>query len=136
MKRDDDLLRCILMEAEQTSEAFQEAFTFLSATDEDNKRSHHLKLLQDASFIVVIDEQRFFDIGFPENAGRSYYKSYTYRLTNAGHDYLVAIRSDTIWKKTKDSAAQVGGMTLGMMRDLAIAYAKQELKGKLGIDLA
>ena len=58
-----------------------------------------------------------------------------YRMTNAGHDYLDAIRSDTIWKKTKDGAAELGGVTLGMMRDIAIGYLKQEAATKLGISL-
>ena len=57
-----------------------------------------------------------------------------YRMTNQGHDYLEAIRSDTVWNKTKQGAAEVGGMTLGMMKDLAIAYFKQEVAGKLGIN--
>ena len=55
-------------------------------------------------------------------------------MTNQGHDYLEAIRSDTVWNKTKQGAAEVGGMTLGMMKDLAIAYFKQEVAGKLGIN--
>ena len=46
----------------------------------------------------------------------------TYRLTNQGHDYIEAIKSDTVWQKTKDGASQVGGATLGMMKDIAISY--------------
>ncbi len=69
-------------------------------------------------------------IGFlsSENAG-------VRRLTNAGHEYIEAIRSDTVWTKTKEATAAVGGMTLGMMRDVAIAYLKQEVSEKLGVKL-
>ena len=41
-----------------------------------------------------------------------------FRMTNQGHDYLDAIRSDTIWAKTKTGAAELGGTTLGMMMQL------------------
>lgn len=56
-------------------------------------------------------------------------------MTNQGHDYLAAIRSDTMWNKTKEGAAAIGGVTIGMMKDIAIGYVKQEAKEKLGLDL-
>ena len=59
----------------------------------------------------------------------------SYRITSVGYDYLDAIRSDTIWQRTKTGAAEVGGMSLGMMRDLALAYLKEEVSAKLGVAL-
>lgn len=56
-------------------------------------------------------------------------------MTNQGHDYLAAVRSDTIWNKTKGAANQLGGATLGVMKDIAVAYVKQEAKEKLGLSL-
>ncbi|WP_263626499.1 DUF2513 domain-containing protein [Xinfangfangia pollutisoli] len=56
-------------------------------------------------------------------------------MTAKGHDFLDAIRNDTVWNKAKSGAAAVGGMTLGMLKDLAVAYLKQETAAKLGISL-
>ena len=59
-----------------------------------------------------------------------------FRIKNAGHDYLDAIRDEDIWKKTKDGASKVGGVTLGIFKDIAIAYVKQAVTEKLGINLS
>ncbi|MEX3316480.1 DUF2513 domain-containing protein [Sulfitobacter sp. PS-8MA] len=56
-------------------------------------------------------------------------------ITYKGHDYLDAIRSDTVWDKTTAGVAKVGGMSLDMIKELAIAYMKQEAAEKLGIKL-
>jgi hypothetical protein len=44
------------------------------------------------------------------------------RLTNAGHDFLEASRSDTIWNKFKQSVEKVGG-------SISIPVAIELLKG-------
>ena len=80
------------------------------------KAIHHVELLVDAGLVARIHKQ-------------------TFRLTNSGHDYIEAIRNDTSWAKIKDGAAKAGGATLEMMKDLAIAYLKQEASQKLGIQL-
>ncbi len=88
----------------------------IGASSEQRTREYHIKLLCDAGFMTQVSDSG-------------------YRMTNQGHDYLDAVRSDTVWNKTKEGAAKVGGMSLGMMKDLALAYVKQEAKEKLGIDL-
>ena len=80
------------------------------------KRHQHAELLCDAGFLLAVREG-------------------VYRMTNQGHDYLAVVRSDTIWKKTKSASAELGGVTLGIMKDMAVAYLKQEAKQKLGLDL-
>jgi hypothetical protein len=118
VKRDDDLLRSLLLEIE-TSES--EIF-LISLHDqspmEERRRKYHADLLCDAGLLL--------------SSGRS---NDVFRLTNDGHDYIAAIRSNKAWEKTKEGAAKVGGMTLGMMKDLALAYVKQEASEKLGIQL-
>ncbi|UWR40656.1 DUF2513 domain-containing protein [Phaeobacter inhibens] len=116
MKRNDDLLRELLFEFEADTGGLLHFRKFLSMPQEKIERNYHVSLLSDAGLVTQVSETGF-------------------RLTNMGHDYIEAIRSDTVWQKTKDGAAQVGGMTLGMMRDLAFAYLKQEAKEKLGISL-
>ncbi len=116
MKRNDDLFRELLFEFESEPSGFLVKTVANNAPQDVNERNHHIDLLSDAGFVVLVPRRG-------------------YRLTNDGHDYLQAIRSDTIWAKTKQGAAEVGGMTLGMMKDLAIAYVKKEASEKLGITL-
>jgi RIO-like serine/threonine protein kinase len=113
VKRDPDLSRKILFELE-ASDRWQ--FVIDTEGEESKEREYHLELLKDEGLLVSVGK-------------------YTYRMTSKGHDYLDAIRSDTVWNKTKEGAAKVGGMTLGMMKDLAIAYVKQEAAEKLGVKL-
>ena len=58
-----------------------------------------------------------------------------FRITNQGHDHLAAIRDEGVWKKAKGAASGLGGVTLGVMKDLAIGYLKQESSQRLGITL-
>jgi hypothetical protein len=116
MKRDDDFIRQFLLEAEESKFPYLMAPLVLSPAPDDLKRHQHAELLVDAGMFQ------------PVNKG-------VYRMTNNGHDYLNAIRDDTVWNKTKDGAAQFGGVTLGIMKDMAVAYLKQEISGKLGISL-
>ena len=88
----------------------------LGASEEEQREGYHVLLL--------------IDMGFATEVGRG-----TFRLTSLGHDYISAVRSDTVWKKTKDGANKIGGATLGIMKDLAVAYLKQEAASKLGITL-
>jgi len=117
VKRDKDLIRELLFQCEQAEEWLHmlEGDT-LGASLEERRRGYHVELMMDEGLLA------------PVGAG-------TYRVTSFGHDYLDAIRSDTVWTKTKAGAAQVGGMTLGMIKELAVAYVKQEAAEKLGIKL-
>lgn len=115
MKRDDDYIRELLLEAEESARANILATTYMNADEDTLKRFMHAKWLADAG--LFLEE-----------------KKGVFRITNQGHDYLAAIRSDTVWNKTKESAQVVGGVTLGMMKEIAVGYARQEL-AKLGIPL-
>lgn len=111
MKRNDDLIRDLLFEAEASHDALFGPFD-----DEDEKGYAHAILLCDAGFFHEVDSGIF-------------------RLTNQGHDYLAAIRDDGIWQKTKEAASSAGGVGLGVMKDIALAYVKQELSTRLGMAL-
>ncbi|TQM92382.1 DUF2513 domain-containing protein [Roseinatronobacter monicus] len=115
MTRDDDFIREMLFEAEQLQEPYLVMPICLSPSEEELKRYMHGKWLSDAGLFLEVNDGVF-------------------RITNQGHDYLAAIRSDTVWDKTKDSAQKAGGVTLGLMKEIAVGYARQELT-KLGIPL-
>ena len=119
-KRDLEVVRQLLFRAElvplETEEGV-DGYVSLSKEVSDDE-AYHLLLMKDAGLIE----------GAHVNHG-------VFRITNSGHDYLDAIRDESIWNKAKDGAAKVGGMTLGMIKDLAIAYLKQEAAEKLGIQI-
>ncbi len=52
------------------------------------------------------------------------------RIKNSGHDFLQAVREDTIWEQVKEKVmVPAGSWTL----QLAVEYAKHLLKERLGI---
>jgi Hypothetical protein (DUF2513) len=115
-KRDDEYLRQLLFKFEESDE-----YNFLiggvSGQNADElKEEYHVHLACDAGIMCQQGDVMF-------------------RLTSQGHDYIASIRSETIWKKTMDGAASIGGASLGVMKDLALVYVKQELKERLGVDL-
>ena len=117
MKRDDDLIRDLLFKYEDQADwLLMMPGDTLDASENARRERYHVLLMADEGFVTEV--------------GRG-----TFRLTSQGHDYISAIRSDNVWAKTKDGAAKVGGVTLGVMKDLAIAYVKREVAQKLGIEL-
>ena len=118
MTRDDDYLRDLLIGFEEHEGGLFDVYWNNDGDEEDDKRYFHTKLLADAGFIKSVNSSKV-----------------TYRITNDGHDYLAAVRDEGVWKKTKEGAAKMGGASLGIMKDIAIAYLKTEAKEKLGITL-
>jgi len=116
MKRDNDFIRELLFEMEAQDDLVMVAPLFMGASEEETKRHHHAQLLCDA--------------GLFQKEGNG-----TYRMTNQGYDYLESIRSPKVWEKAKAGASAIGGATLGIMGELALAYLKQEARDTLGIDL-
>ena len=112
MKRDDDLIRDLLIEMETSEE-----WLFVVDCDEgDQKREYHLKLLGDVGLIL--------------------FEGYSYRMTALGHDYLAAIRDEGLWQKTKDTVSETGGnATLEIVKALAIGFLKKKIAQHTDIDL-
>ena len=115
MKRNDDMLRELLLAAEASEKAAIVIAPHQQSPILERQRHFHALLLCDAGYM----EQTSKDV---------------FRLTAQGYDFLDAIRSETRWKKTKEAAEDAGGMALGMMKDLALAYLKQEAAKRLGIE--
>jgi hypothetical protein len=89
---------------------------YQAAPPEERRKQYHVLLLIDEGLAVQVGDG-------------------TFRLTSQGHDYIDAIRSDNVWKKTKDAASIVGGAGLSVLRELAVAYLKEEVGNRLGITL-
>lgn len=118
MKRDDDLIRLMMFEVEAADDwrLLEAGVIQTSLSPEENRRAYHAILLCDAGLFAQVERG-------------------VYRLTSTGHDYISAVRDDTIWKKTKGAASLVGGASLQLMGSIATGYIKQELT-KLGIPLS
>jgi len=90
----------------------------LGEEEEEQKKHYHAKLLCDAGFFCSINKEGL------------------YRITNQGHDYIDAIRDDGIWQKTKKAVAETGGSaTLEIIKSVAMAFAKEEIRKHTGLDI-
>ena len=115
MKRSWDTIREILFKSEELepgrslrSDDFGE-----SRTDEI---AYHVRLLEESGLIKVSIVEYCGDAGIHFDLER---------LTWVGHDFLDAIRNETIWKKTKTAIAEKGGsMTFDIIKAVAITLAK------------
>lgn len=114
MRRDDDLIRSILIEMQDDPQPFKVYGISMNPTPEQVRVFFHVMLLVDAGLLAPLD-----------GAG----PKRLYRITNAGHDFLAAVRDDTIWAKMKDAAAASGGAGLGILRELGVGYIKAKLAG-------
>lgn len=118
MKRDDDFIRSLLLKMEESEDSDYVAALTLDSSPEEEREYFHLQLLSDAGYVLETGR----------NGG-------VFRLTNQGCDYLNTIRDSEIWNKTKTVAKGVGGGTFDIIKDIATALIKAELKARLGLDL-
>lgn len=118
MKRDMELIRSLLAEIESTPAGgwYDTESSSLSADIET--LGEHLLLLEEAGYIRSVDQDR---------SGHATCRG----LTWAGHEFLAALRSDTIWQKCKamlrEKALSVAGVPLQVIQELCVAVARSEL---------
>jgi len=115
MKRDLELIKLLLREEEG-----EEPKPDLSPYTEE-QILYHLDLMEEAGLVVGT-------IGRGGN-GEVYTVSID-RLTNLGHDFLDASRSDTVWLKFKQALLKVGG---GISMPVAVELMKTLVKKELGL---
>ncbi|WP_026354001.1 DUF2513 domain-containing protein [Woodsholea maritima] len=124
MKRDDDLIRRILLEVEKSIDEGSPPLMEIQGVSKE-EFSGHTRLLVDAGFV----EASVYEV----LSGPSPFA--IKRLTWRGHEFLDSTRSPDIWNKTKKGAEKIGGLGLDLMLDLSKAYAKDLIAEKLGIQL-
>lgn len=117
MKRDPDLLREMLLEAEKKPGDRIEAF--YSGPDYPTAMGH-LRLLIDAGYMTEVKSDRGTTFGW--------------RITSAGHDFLDSVRDPEIWQQTKKGASDLGSWTLKMLGEIATGYIKMKAQS-LGIPM-
>ncbi len=120
MKRDMDLIRKILLKVEGISD--NQPGGLLVSVDgyDDHVFARHVELIKEAGLV---------EAQVLRASGAGAVKAQVNRLTWDGYDFLDAIRSDSIWDKTKAGVAQtVGSAPLEVLKALAISLIKTALE--------
>ena len=119
MKRDFDLIRTILKEIEATPTG-----KFINQMEcegfDPDVVSAHLVLLEEAGLIEAAVLKM--------SSGHSRVK--VSKLTWEGHDFLDAIKDDTLWAKAKKNVIGPAG---GIAFSVLLEWAKAEGKSRLGL---
>lgn len=117
MRRDDELIRRLMLRLEDMPPGITTLGGELSDVEPDSaKLAEHLQLLIDHNFIEGRNSG-----GLMPGADAFV----VVRITAGGHDFINALRNDTVWRKTKDKVASVGGsVSLGTLTEVASAVAK------------
>jgi len=114
MQRDPDILRKVLLEVEGLDGDQPVAYSS-QLDDDDPAFVYHLALLVEEGYVkgrIDGDDQ---DV-------------WAWRLTWTGHDLLDAIRSETIWSKTKARVSKTAGtVSIGALKAVAESVAKEML---------
>jgi len=116
MKRDIDYFRELISEFVDSEESSFSTHRTMGMSQNDERRNYHIDLLSDAGLIVFLSED-----------------GDTFRVTNDGQDFVDAIRNDTTWNKTKSIAQEAGGMTVSLLRDIAVALIKEKAAEVIGV---
>ncbi|WP_404403835.1 DUF2513 domain-containing protein [Jeotgalibacillus malaysiensis] len=117
MERNVELLKKILLYIELDQQPDKLKYNITIDNYDSKVISYHIKLLVEAGFLEGKD------LGF------DIYLWGAKSLTNSGHDFLDAIRNDTIWNKTQDEIKRQGmnlkNIPLDMVKALMIQVGKQ-----------
>ena len=110
---------------------------FHQPSEEEQKREYHVGLLRDNQFVAFKNERlEPYGKGGTSLQGRRQIRSLEVTATNSGHDFLEAIRDNTIWNSTKTAVAEIGGgATLDIIKRLAIGLLKTKIEKHTGIAL-
>ncbi len=128
MKRDMDLIRQLLLRLEAMDIRPRNSISPLTAQDipvdgyTEDEIAYHLDLIIEARLIENHNGQPAIGITFT-------------RLSWEGHDFLDSIRSLDVWQKTKSDAAAAGGFTVDLLKSLALAIVKSQIKTHTGLEI-
>ncbi|MBT1166725.1 DUF2513 domain-containing protein [Bifidobacterium simiarum] len=118
MRRDLDLVRTILKTCADSTQPAS-ASAFVDDAHPFPLVAYHAKIMQDAGLI----EARLI-----RASDGNIVQADILSLTWEGNDFLDAVRSDTIWSKTKQKiATTVGSVAFELVKTVAIGFASQAL---------
>jgi hypothetical protein len=125
MKRNWDTVRELLTKLEECTLPTDMLQLASFPMDRAAEISYHMELLIEAGLV---------DGEMAKTLGAGPYDFFAGRLTWHGHEFLDAIRNDTIWQKTKKTFASKGlSMTFDLVKSVASDIAAGLLKSSIGI---
>ena len=97
MKRDWDVIRAVLLEVQNMTQAERNQSSYAAEDDDDDAQARHAFLLYDAGFLsgVSADDMSGRELISPD-------------LTWSGHELLASIESRPVWKRVKQMAKEKG----------------------------
>jgi hypothetical protein len=120
MKRNWDTIREILILLEEKADEDYALRLSKFPKDRNSEISYHVELLIEAGLIYG---------EMSKTIGSEVHDFIITRLTWQGHELLDAIKSDTIWNKTKESFISKGlSMTFDLVKSVAVKIASDYLK--------
>lgn len=122
MKRDMDLIRDILKVIE-SKKPFETTRDLIIDGHNMQEVAYHCELLYDGGYIK---EYRAVSVDNYNGVAAYWVRD----LTWEGHDFLEAIRQDTIWNKTKTTIIEKGlAITVGTVKTIATAFITAASEG-------
>ena len=121
MKRDMDLIRRLMLDIEKEPAGTQTSGDeLLREGDDQAVVAEHLKLL--------IEQELINGKGYQTLSSLDAAHILIFSITWQGHEFLDAVRNDTVWKKTKDKVASVGGTaSVEILTQIAAGFLRQML---------
>lgn len=118
MKRDWDFIRDLLTDIEAGTDLKKKYV----GTAEQEKFLYHARLLAESGYIERIEAKQNFSGEWTYSSSKPY-------LSEAGHDLLETIRSQTVWEKIKQGAKDKG---IELTTESVKALGAWALKAMLG----
>ena len=119
MKRDFDLIRLILLDAEVNSAPGKSFYTPKIEGYEFKDINYNIKLMSDAGLVDV------FHNSYKPDGDDYLIKSLTY----AGHDFIDKIRNETVWNKVKKTLLEkIGTLTIEGIKIISESVIKSLLE--------
>lgn len=122
MKRDWEIIRAILLKLEDAPTANTNLTPEKVSEFPAQEVAYNMRLLDQAGYV----KGKFLESKSGDGAIAA---AIVLHMTNAGHELLDTIRSDTVWEKTKDTFKSKG---LEMTFDLVLAVGKRIMEAMLG----
>ncbi len=125
MQRDMNLIRRLLLSIEAEASTI---YRFDMDGVDDVEKWYHVSLLTEAGFIKGVTVRWAAD-----GTGPSINLAGLVALTWEGHEFLDAIRDETVWEKTKEKARASGLDMQSLTFDLIKSLGMSIIKGQLGL---
>lgn len=114
MKRDIELIKEILIEIEKSG-APNEVVDVDIPEKSQEEISYHIKLMNQAGLVEAEDV-----------SGTGSFQWLPVSLTWQGHEFLDAIRNDTVWSKMKSKIKEQGGsLPFHVIKELAVKFSNE-----------